>query len=126
MKERGKLPNEESDVVREYEAVHEEDFWSSWLREDERSEGDRKTKTEDKKKKRAKRGKGKRRKKRTKWRLVKEDVRVVFLWKPLKSSVKGEIWRVVEIFLEKTSWRSLRTCLIVSLFLVSWCVLCLM
>ena len=36
MKERGELPNEEGDVVREFKAMHEEDFWSSWLREDEK------------------------------------------------------------------------------------------
>ena len=31
-KERGELPNEEGDAVREYE----ENFWSNWLSEDER------------------------------------------------------------------------------------------
>ena len=31
MKERGELPNEEGDAVREFEAMHEENFWSSWL-----------------------------------------------------------------------------------------------
>ena len=36
VKERGALPNEEGDEVREYKALHEEDFWSSWLWEDER------------------------------------------------------------------------------------------
>ena len=35
MKERGELPNE-GDVVKENKAMHEEDFWSSWPREDER------------------------------------------------------------------------------------------
>ena len=45
------------------------------------------------KKKRVKRGKEKRRKKRTKRRQSKEDVRVVFLWRLLKSFVKGETWR---------------------------------
>ena len=35
MKERGELLDEEGDVVREYKAVHEENFWSSWLREDD-------------------------------------------------------------------------------------------
>ena len=38
MKERRELPNEEGDVAREYKAMHEENFWSSWLREDERGE----------------------------------------------------------------------------------------
>ena len=36
MKERGELPYEEGDAVREYNAMHEEDFWSSCLREDQR------------------------------------------------------------------------------------------
>ena len=35
MKERGELPNEEGEAVREYKVMHEEDFWSNWLREDE-------------------------------------------------------------------------------------------
>ena len=42
------MPNEESDVVREYEAMHEEDFWSSWPREDERGKEEGKAKTERK------------------------------------------------------------------------------
>ena len=57
---------------------------------------------------------------------VKEDVRVLFLWKPLKFLVKGEIRRVVEMFLGKTSWTILRTCLIVSLIFVRMSVWCLM
>ena len=36
MKARGELPNEEGDVVREYKSMREENFRSSWLREDER------------------------------------------------------------------------------------------
>ena len=36
MKERRELPNEEGFAVREYEAMHEENFWSNWLREDKR------------------------------------------------------------------------------------------
>ena len=48
MKERGKLPNEEGDVVREYKAMHEEDFWSSWLREDEKSKEEREVEAEKK------------------------------------------------------------------------------
>ena len=36
MKERGGLPDEVGDAVREYRAAtHEENFWTSWLREDE-------------------------------------------------------------------------------------------
>ena len=48
MKERGELPNEEGDAVREYRAMHEENFWSSWPREDERGKKE-KTKREEEK-----------------------------------------------------------------------------
>ena len=62
MKERGELPNEEGDVVREYRAMHEENFWSSWLREDERGREE----PIRMKKKGVKGGKEKRRERRTK------------------------------------------------------------
>ena len=48
IKERGELSNEDGDVVREYKAMHEEDFWSSWLREDEKSKEERKAEAEGK------------------------------------------------------------------------------
>ena len=32
LQDRGALPKEEGDVVREYKAVHAENFLSSWLR----------------------------------------------------------------------------------------------
>ena len=76
MKESGELPNEEGDVVREYKAMHEEDFWSSWLRKDERGKEGRTTKTERKEQENCEMRKEKRRKKRTKKGLEKEDVRV--------------------------------------------------
>ena len=34
LQDRGALPREEGDVIREYSAMHEENFLSSWLRED--------------------------------------------------------------------------------------------
>ena len=34
LQDRGALPKEEGDVIIEYEAIHEENFLSSWLRED--------------------------------------------------------------------------------------------
>ena len=34
LQDRGALPSEEGDVIREYKAMHEENFLSSWLRED--------------------------------------------------------------------------------------------
>ena len=36
LRERGALPKEEGDTVREYQAMHEDNFMSSWLREDGR------------------------------------------------------------------------------------------
>ena len=33
LQDRGALPREEGDVVREYNATHEKNFLSSWLRE---------------------------------------------------------------------------------------------
>ena len=121
--ERGELPIEEGDVVREYKATHEEDCWSSWQREDEQSGEEMMARM---KKKGVKRGREKRRKKRTKRELLEEYVRVLFLWKPLTFLVKGEIWRVVVIFLGKTPWRSLRTGLVVNLICVrewEWCLM---
>ena len=58
MKERGKLPNEVGDAVREFRAMHEENFWSSWLRGDVRRRGERWRLAMRMKKKRAKRGLG--------------------------------------------------------------------
>ena len=62
----------------------------------------RKVKKKEKEKKRVKRGKEKRRKKRTKRGRLKENVRVLFLWKPLKFLIKAEIRRVAEMFLGNT------------------------
>ena len=33
LQERGAMPKEEGDVIREYNAMHEENFLSSWLRD---------------------------------------------------------------------------------------------
>ena len=58
MKERGEMPNEVDDAVRENKGVHEEDFWSSWQREEETGEEERKAKAEmERKKKRGEKGK---------------------------------------------------------------------
>ena len=42
LQDRGALPREEGDVIREYNAMHEENFLSSWLREDLVGKGGRK------------------------------------------------------------------------------------
>ena len=62
-KERQELPNEEGDVVGEHKVMHEEDFWSSWLREDEKSKEEKLRQKEKEKKKEGKEEKrrGKRR-----------------------------------------------------------------
>ena len=52
-----------------------------------------------------KRGKEKWRKNRTKRGLLKEDVWVLFLWKPFNFLVKWQIWKVVVIFPGKTLYR---------------------
>ena len=59
------------------------------------------------KKKDATRGKEKRRKKRTKRRVLKEDLKVLFRWRLLKSSVSVGPWRVAVVFLGNIFWRSL-------------------
>ena len=41
--ERGALPEEEGDTIREYKATQEENFLSSWLREDVKSKTKRET-----------------------------------------------------------------------------------
>ena len=41
MRERGALPKEEGDAVGENKAMHEENFLSSWLREDESEKEER-------------------------------------------------------------------------------------
>ena len=69
MKERGELLNEEGDAVREYKAAHEENFWSSWAREDLREVKKKGwQKPRRMKKKRVKRGKEKRKKRTTRGR----------------------------------------------------------
>ena len=46
LRERGELPKEEGDAVRENRAMHEENFWNSWLREDERGKEERTARAE--------------------------------------------------------------------------------
>ena len=41
MKDRGALPEGERDVIREFQAMHEENFLSSWLREDGKNKEER-------------------------------------------------------------------------------------
>ena len=126
MKERRELPNGEGDAVREQKAMHEENFWSSWLREDERGEEERMAESEKNEEE-----KGDKRKR--------EEEKEVNETGTVKRRCEGFVSvEAFEIFgqggdLESCgnlSWgdlrRSMRTCLIVSLILVRMCVWCLM
>ena len=41
LQDRGELPKEEGDVIGEYKAMHDENFLSSWLREDGKDKEER-------------------------------------------------------------------------------------
>ena len=89
--QRRKLLDEEGDAVREYKAMHEENFWSSWPKEERKVKRKEKPKLREKWKKREK--EEKRRGERRERNDAEEDVRVFV-------SVEAiEIWRVVEMFL---------------------------
>ena len=47
MKQKKELPDEDGDAVREFEAMHEENFWSSWLREHKRCKEERRAKSDE-------------------------------------------------------------------------------
>ena len=83
MKERGDLPNEERDVVREYKAMHEEDFWSSWLREGEKNKGENKVEAEGEREVDGEKRKREEEKEENETVMVKKRCEVWFLWKPL-------------------------------------------
>ena len=67
--------------------------------------------------------------KRTRRWVLNEGMSVWFLRRSLTSFVKVKTWTVVVVFLERTFWRNLMTCLMVILRLERlrlWCLLCLM
>ena len=80
MKERGEFPNVEGNAVREFQAMHEENFWSNWLREDERGKEERTARAEKNEEE-----KGEKRKREDE----KEENETGTLWRLLESSVKG-------------------------------------
>ena len=83
MKKRGDLPNEERDVVREFKAVHEEDFWSSRLRESEKSKGESKVEDEGKREVEGEKRKREEEKEENETVTVEKRCEVWFLWKPM-------------------------------------------
>ena len=100
MKKRREVPDEEGGAVRENRAVHEENFWSSWLWEDESVKEERMAKAEKNEEEKGKRGKETRRKKRTKRRQSKENARVVFLWREIFSQ-EGDLESCGDFGLER-------------------------
>ena len=74
LRERGALPKEEGDAIRECRAMHEENFLSSWLMEDgrEKEESTVGMGNESKEERGGKRWQEKRRKKRTKREIQKK------------------------------------------------------
>ena len=125
LKEREELPDEEGDAVGEQKLCMRKTSGATGKREDEKSKDESEAEAEGKGEEGEKR-KREEEKEENETRTVKRRCEVLCLWKPLKFFVKKEMWRVAEMFPGNTSWRSLRTCLVVSLFLVRRCVLCLM
>ena len=89
MMERGELHNEEGGAVREYKAMHEENFWNNWLREDERGKEERTAKTEKKDEGKGEKRKREEEKEENETRAVKRCEGFVSV-EALKSLVKGE------------------------------------
>ena len=86
--DRGALPKEEGDIIRENKAMHEENFLGSLLREDGKEKEQIIMETgKDTKEDRKPARRGERRERDE--GVLKEDVSVVFLWRPLISLPKG-------------------------------------
>ena len=128
LRERGALPMEEGHAVREHKAMNEENFLSSWLREDGREKEERMVKVsneneEERSEKRRREGE-------------KEENETATAKRRCEGFVSVEAFAIFsqgrdlescgDIFLGKTSWMSLRTCLIVSRRLGWLCLWCLM
>ena len=96
MRERGALPKEEDDAVRE------ENFLSSWLREDGREKEERIAKVgeENEEERGEKRKRDEEKEENQMGTVKKEGVTVLFRW--------VETWRLVVVFVGETSWRSLK------------------
>ena len=122
MKERGELPYEEGDVVRECQAVNEENFWSTWLWEDERGKEERTAKAEKNEEEKGEKRKREVEKEENEPETVKRRCEGFVSVEAYEICGQGEIWRVTRIFVGKTPWRSLRAGLVVHLIRVRVCV----
>ena len=103
LRDRGALPKEECDFIREHRAMHEENFLSSWQREEETEKEE--IILETGKETEEERGK-KRRREEEKEENESESVKGSFVSSVSVQSFdifsQGEIWRVVVIFVGKT------------------------
>ena len=92
LQDRGALLKEGSDVIREHKAMHEENFLSSWLREDVegKEEGKKKVDRETKEEGEKKEGKRRGTQERTKRRLSKEGISTLSPLRALKFSARRD------------------------------------
>ena len=134
LQKRGAIPKEEGDVIREHNAMHEENFLSSWLREDlvEKEERRKKVKervTEEEEGKKVKREEERKRDgekeenetvsaKRRCVGFISAEAFDIFIQGEDLESCGGVSWRIF--------WRIMMTCLIVSLSLGRVCLRCLL
>ena len=107
--------------------MHEENFLSSFLREDgKEKEGRLMERGKETNEERGKKRWREEEKEENETGTVERRCEGFVSVEALEFFVKGEIWRVVVIFPGKTSWRSLRICLVVSRRLGWLCLRCLM
>ena len=98
--------------------MHEEDFWSSWLREEEKSKEERKVEAEGEGEVEGEKRKRDEEKEENETGTVKRRCRGLVSVEAFEILSQGERWWIAEMFPGKISWTILRTCLIVSLILV--------
>ena len=117
------MPKEEGDAVREYNAMHEENFLSSWLREDVERVAKASEKNEEESGEKRKREEEKEENQTV---TVKRRCEGLFLWKPYNFlSQTGDVESDEDLSGEDPLM-SLRAGLVVSLIRVRVCVWCLM
>ena len=106
--------------------MHEEDFWNSWPREDERGKEERMANTERNEEEKGEKRKTEEEKEENETETVRRRCEGLVSVEAFEIFSQGRDLESWSDLLGKTSWISLRTCLIVSLFLLGWFVLCLM
>ena len=103
LQDRGALPEEDGDIVREYKAMHQEHFPCCWPREDVKGTEERRKNREEKAREEESRSGNSWREKRRKRLLLKEGVSTLFLVMLLRDSVTVKIRMILRI-LGMTFW----------------------